>query len=219
MVKHIVTNKNILLEAMKADSIPARWSGLWYITKTSLTESTPNVRHGKPVVLPPGCYTFLYRLTDATLYSDPPGEVVMEDTPFELRTHLGFVMRARGRVLVTGLGLGCVIRGLLANPNVQHVTCIENSPDVIKLVGSHMPKERLTIIEADALEWTANNQEQFDCAWHDLWTDRGAGEPHLDHWHATLFMNCRNRVNHQGAWAFDRRAKKVLLKKGFPWMG
>lgn len=212
-------NKSDLLAAMKADSVPAGWSGLWYITKATLTEPTPNVRHGKAVVLPPGSYTFLYRLTDTTLYCDPPGEVVMEDTPFELRTHLGFVMQARGRVLVTGLGLGCVIRGLLLNPNVEHITCIENSKDVLRLVAPHMWKERLEILEADALVWTAKNKEQFDCAWHDVWTDRARGEPHLDHWHARLIMNCRGTVKRQGAWAFEKQIKKRLLKRGFPWIG
>lgn len=207
------------LAAMKADAVPAGWSDLWYIIKASFTEPTPSIRHGKPVVLPPGQYTFLYRLTDATLHHDPPGEVVMEDTLFELQTHLGFAMHARGRVLVTGLGLGCVVRGLLANPNVQHITCIEDSDDVLKLVGPYMPKERLTIIQADALEWTAKNQEQFDCAWHDLWTDRGNGEPHLDMWHAQLLMNCRKTIKYQGAWAFDRRAKKSLVRHGFHWIG
>jgi hypothetical protein len=212
-------NKDDIVNAMKADRVPAGWSGLWYITKTSLTESTPNVRHEKPVILPPGTYTFLYRLTDATLYCDPPGEVVMEDTPFELKTHLGFVMQARGRVLVTGLGLGCVVRGLLANPAVEYVTCVENSKDVLKLVEPHMPKDRLTIVEADALTWTANNKETFDCAWHDLWTDRSQGEPHLDLWHLTLLHNCRRTVKQQGAWAFDKQIKKCLLNRGFQWMG
>jgi hypothetical protein len=212
-------NKQTLLSAMKADSIPAGWSGLWYIIKTTLTEETPNLRNGKPVVLPPGSYTFLYRLTDATLYCDPPGEVVMEDTPFELQTHLGFVLQARGRVLVTGLGLGCVVRGLLANPNVDHITCLENSEDVLKLVGPHMSTDRLTILEADALKWTAKNKDRFDCAWHDLWTNRGAGEPHLDHWHARLLINCRQTVGHQGAWAMERLIKKKLISRGFPWIG
>jgi len=208
-----------LLTAMRAEAIPAGWSGLWYITKSSFTQPTPSVRHKTKVIVPSGIYTFLYRLTDATLHHDPPGEVVMEDTPFELQTHLGFVLHARGKVLVTGLGLGCVIRGLLANPNVQHVTCIEDSEDVLNLVAPHMPRERLTIIKADALTWTAENKESFDCAWHDLWTDRGNGEPHLDHWHAALLMNCRHTVKQQGAWAFDRRAKKYLIKSGFQWMG
>jgi len=144
----------------------------------------------------------------------------MEDTPHELGTHLNFILHAHGNVLITGLGLGCVIRGLLTNAAVKHITCIENSKDVLKLVAPFMPQERLTIIEAEALEWTAQNKTVFDCAWHDLWTDRDAGQPHLDEWHLQLLFNCRRNVGAQGAWAFDRTLKKVLTKVyAFQWMG
>lgn len=214
-------NRETILEAMNANSIPAGFSGLWYITKTDLEKLTPSTRNGKPVVLPPGKYTFLYRITDETLYYDPPGVVVMEDTPFELQTHIGFVMQAKGKVLVTGLGLGCVVRGLLRNPNVAHVTCIENSKDVLKLVAPHMLDlgDRLEIVEADALEWTTQNKDTFDCAWHDLWTDRANGEPHLDSWHMTLLFNCKKRIPRQGAWAFDRQMRRALVKHGIKWIG
>ncbi len=143
----------------------------------------------------------------------------MEDTHFELQTHLDFVMRACGSVLVAGLGLGCVIRGLLTNPQVYHVTCIENSRDVLRLVAPYMPKERLTIIEADALEWTAQNKTRFDFAWYDLWTDTDSGEPHLDVWHARLLINSRDTVAVQGAWSFDRTIKKLLTRSGFNLVG
>lgn len=213
------TDKTMFLAAMKANGIPEGWARLWFVHKLDVKWDTPTGRHGKTVVLPRGQYTYLRRLTDSTLYANEPGEVVMEDTPFELRTHLGFVMRAYGNVLVTGLGLGCVIRGLLANSAVKHVTCIENSPDVLKLVSPHMPSDRLTIIEADALQWTAQCKDQFDCAWHDLWTNRDNGEPHLDKWHLQLLMNCRAGTRFQGAWAFDRKLKRTLRQRGFPWMG
>lgn len=212
-------DKNNLLAVMKADSIPAGESGLWYIAKTTLTTPLHSIYHDRAVVVPMGTYTHLYRITDSTLYRDPPGEVVMEDTPFELQTHLDFVMRACGSVLVSGLGLGCVVRGLLANPNVFDVTCIENSRDVLKLVAPHMPKERLTIIEANALEWTDKNTVRFDFAWHDLWTNRDIGEPHLDHWHSRLLTNCRDTVAVQGAWAFDRKLKKYMVRRGFNLIG
>lgn len=212
-------DKAQILEAMKAHAIPAAWSNLWYVTKAEILKPTPGIRHSQSVLLEPGKYTWLYRVTDSTMYSDPPGEVVMEDTPFELRTHLGFVLRAHGNVLVTGLGLGCVVRGLLANPAVESVTCIENSPDVLNLVAKYMPTSRLAIIEADALEWTAKNIQIFDCAWHDLWTDRDAGEPHLDFWHTQLLRNLRKTVKNQGAWALDRGIKKKLISNGFPWVG
>lgn len=213
-------NKGDLLAAMKADSIPEEWSGLWYVMKQHIPEALHSVRFGKPVVVPAGTITYLHCLTDSTLLCQPPGELVMEDTPFELRTHLGFVLRAYGNVLVTGLGLGCVVRGLLQNPNVQHVTCIENSPDVLKLVAPYMPTDRLTIIEADALKWTAQCETRFDCAWHDLWTNKDKGEPHLDVWHCNLITNCFKTVKRQGAWALNRNIKRRICQvRGFQWIG
>lgn len=191
---------------------------MWHIIKVDAAEF-PRKRHGKPIVLPPGTYTLLLRLTDSTLHQNPPGETVMEDTPYELQTHLNFVIRASGRVLVTGLGLGCVVRGLLKNPVVEHVTCIENSPDVLQLVAPHMPKDRLTLVEADARSWTASNQDNFDCAWHDLWTNQDGGEPHLNYWHSEVLLNCRKTVRRQGAWKFDRTLKRYLVAQGFNWIG
>lgn len=212
-------NTDTILVAMKADSIPDGESGLWYITKTTLKAPFATQYHGKDLVVRTGNYTHLYRITDSTLFNQPPGEVVMEDTDFELQTHLDFVMHATGRVLVSGLGLGCVVRGLLANPDVLAVTCLENSLDVLKMVAPYMPTDRLTIVYADALEWTANNKTPFDCAWHDVWTNRDNGEPHLDHWHTRLLINCKKTVPVQGAWALDRRLKKMLVRRGFNLVG
>ena len=141
------------------------------------------------------------------------GEVVMEDTPFELNNHLDFMLKAKGHVLVTGLGLGCVIRGMLANGHVDHVTCIERSQDVLDLVAPHMPAtDRLEIIKADALEWTKGTTQRFDCAWHDIWTDRDVGEPHLAQSHTSLIKNCAPKVNFQGAWAYPRLARTYAAR-------
>lgn len=215
----IAINQHDYLLAMKADSIPAASSGLWYIHKIILDEPVESDYRGKSVVVPVGTYTFLRCLTESTLHRIPPGEVVMEDTRFELQTHFGFVMQAYGRVLVTGLGLGCVIRGLLKNPSVERVVCIEKSKDVLKLVEPHIQDDRLKIINADALEWSANNKDKFDCAWHDLWTNRDNGEHHLDFLHAKVIAACRHNVTKQGAWGFNKQAKSFLLKNRFQWIG
>lgn len=207
------------LSVMRADNIPEGSSGLWFIHKFPVPSPRICNRLDKEVLLPAGLFTYLRFLTEATLYDEQPGAVVMEDTPFELRTHLGFVMRAHGNVLVTGLGLGCVLRGLLANPNVDYVTCIENSKDVLKMVAPHMPTDRLTIIEADALQWTFKNKDHFDCAWHDLWTNPDKFEPHLNIWHQRLIMYCRKQVEQQGAWAYRRDMKTLLVKHGIQWIG
>lgn len=203
-----------ILSAARATDIPVGWSGFWYVEKTTFSKATPGKRGKETVLLEPGTYTYLRRLTDATIYNSPPGEVVMEDTPYELCTHLQFMLQAHGDVLVTGLGLGCVTRGLLANHNVRSVTCIEKSASVLKLVQPHINYDNLTIIHADALEWVIDNDRKFDCAWHDLWTNQDDGDPMLDLWHAQLILRCRENIDWQDAWSIDRTIKKWMMQRG-----
>lgn len=206
-----MADKRQILFAAKALNIPAGRAGLWLIEKTTYKIPVQTVKGWLPL----GTYTHLFHTSLGRLHLSPPGEVVMEDTPFELIKHLDFMMRAHGRVLVTGLGLGCVVRGLLANEQVSHITCIERSADVLSLVQPYMPTDRLTIIQADALEWTEKNTAVFDCAWHDVWTNREEGEPHLDAWHMRLLINCHKFVaGWQGAWAFNRDFRQALKQKG-----
>lgn len=199
-----------ILRESRADYIPADISGLWFIYKRDNKESQTVDYRGQERILPAGEVTYLMRTTEATVHLKHPGEVVMEDTIFELKSHLGFILNASGNVLITGLGLGCVIRGLLANPKVKHITCIEKSGDVLKLVQLYMPADRLEIIHADALEWTKENKFEFDYAWHDLWTDRCKGEPHLDVWHTKLIRNCVKKVKNQGAWRYSRSLRRLM---------
>lgn len=204
-----------LLLAAKAEIIPEGWSGLWFIRKVTTLTNEAVDRDGRRFVLLPGTYTHLFRVTDSTLHLNPPGEVVMEDTPGELKKHLSFMIQARGRILVTGLGLGCVVRGLLANRKVDHVTVIEKSEDVLKLVGPYMPlTERLTIVHEDAFKWVALNKTKFDYAWHDIWSDRDAGEEHLDFYHTQLIFDCRDYCEHQGAWNYSRLTRAMLRRRG-----
>lgn len=201
--------KKILKEA-RASHIPTGISGLWFVYKKNHDKPKIVDYWGRERILPAGEVTYLMKTTEATVHLNPPGDVVMEDTIFELKTHLGFILSASGNVLITGLGLGCVIRGLLANPKVKHITCIEKSGDVLKLVQPHMPADRLSIIHADALKWTKENEFKFDYAWHDLWTDQCEGEPHLDVWHTKLIRNCVKKVKNQGAWRYSRFLRRLM---------
>jgi hypothetical protein len=198
-----------ILSAAKANDIPAGSSGLWVVFKHIYDKPRIARREdGKIVEVPPGLFTYLHCYTTATLHQS--GECVMHDTPDELDTHLNFMLRARGRVLITGLGLGCVVRGCLANPAVRHVTCIEKSKNVLKLVAPYMPQDRLSIIHADALDWTARNEVKFDCAWHDLWSNPDRHEENLHLMHSGLLANIAHNADFQGAWAFPREHKKLF---------
>lgn len=215
----LTTMKTKLLAAAKADDIPANAVGQWHIHKITLKRDITAQKDGRMVHVPAGNYTQLWRWTLATIQArldgtgTEPGELVMTDSPDELNTHLEFMLRAHGKVLITGLGLGCVIRGCLANPAVARVVCIERDPHVIKMVGPHMP-DRCTIIQADAVRWVKNNlpRQRFDCAWHDLWSDPDKDEPHLALTHSSLFVACHGAVKFQGAWAFPKDQKRIWAK-------
>ena len=59
------------------------------------------------------------------------GQLVMSDTPQEYRDHIAFFGRARGSVLIHGLGLGCALNVLLSMGHVNDITVVEVNPDVI----------------------------------------------------------------------------------------
>lgn len=199
--------KDQVLEAAKAEAIPAGARGIWVVRKCATAKPIIAEREKNNfVTVPPGNYTYLACYTAATLHL--AGDTVMHDTPDELQTHLNFMLRAKGRVLITGLGLGCVVRGCLANPAVSHVTCIERSLDVLHLVAPYMPSDRLSIIHADALDWTARHDVEFDCAWHDLWSNPDRHEEHLQLMHTRLICNMHGKVKFQGAWAMPREHKR-----------
>lgn len=210
--------KKQILEAARAGSIPAGESGLWTIKKLSLAKPLfipyeAKEPSGIGETLPPGHYTSLFCYTSATMMTG--GELVMHDFPAELNKHLQFMLTAHGRVLVTGLGLGCVARGLLANPRVRHVVVIEKDGDVLNLVYPHMPKERLTVIHANALAWVKKEQrEPFDCAWHDLWTDEHEGGEHLQVLHSHMMADMCGKVKFQGAWNFPREQRRAWKALG-----
>jgi hypothetical protein len=134
-------------------------------------------------------------------------ECVMEDSRTELLQHMPIWLAARGRVLVTGLGLGCVVRGLLASPRVELVDVVEIDADVLRVVGPEFAANpRVRLHHADALTFDPPG-ERWDFAWHDIWTE---GPSHLQHLHVQLIGRNRGRCGRQGAWKLPRFAKRLL---------
>lgn len=150
-------------------------------------------------------YTVLGRMTLATMHQ-PYGDIVMEDSPREIRRHLPLLLAARGRVLVSGLGLGCVVRGLLAKPEVEHITVMELDPHILAAVGPEFEgNPRVWLREGDALTLQWSPHAWWDFAWHDVWTEEGS----LDVLHAELLARYEKHCGRQGAWQFNRVAKRI----------
>ena len=152
--------------------------------------------------------TGLYRYTDATLHDG--GECVMSDDPRELRRHLPAVLSASGHVLVTGLGLGCVVRGLLTNPRVTHIDVIEVDTGVLEMVGPTFNGEpRVALYHGDALRYRWPRDARWDFAWHDVWNDT----PDTQVIHAMLLTRYHKLARHQGAWGFPRWMKRLTADR------
>jgi hypothetical protein len=151
--------------------------------------------------------TRLRHVTAATAHLSPlKWVVVMDDTLHELRTHLPIFKRAAGRVLVTGLGLGCVVRGLLHKPEVERIDVVEIDADIIRVVGEEFRGDRrVRLHHGDAL--TFRLPGHWDFGWHDLWCEG----PGLQALHEALFKRFAGRVGWQGAWAMSGNATRRLL--------
>lgn len=126
------------------------------------------------------------------------GTVVMSNTPDEIRDFSHFTRKAYGNILINGLGLGCVVKVLLEKPEVTKITVIEKSEDVIKLVSPYFTDARLTIINADAFQYSPEKGERFDFVWHDIWDYITADNlPEM----AKLHRKYGRRTNWQDSWA------------------
>ena len=157
---------------MRQVSVPEGADGAWEVSRFEIdAKAAEHDRlmadiagfQGRRVMpVPEGSYTKLTR----------NNYLVMTDTPSEMWDHMDPVRRATGSVLLAGLGLGMVLQAILDKDEVEHVTVIEKSPEVIRLVGPHYQCDRLAIIEADIFEWKPKRGQKFDAAWFDIWDDK-----------------------------------------------
>ena len=149
--------------------VPENRIGDWAVERFEITEEGAklfNLRaslHGLGYrFVIPGTYSSLtYR-----------GHLVMSDTRAEIQDHLGIIGRAKGKVLLNGLGLGLVLRACLLKPDVDHITVIEIAPEVISLVEPHLRErfdDKFVIHAGDALSWKAPKNSRWDVVWHDIW--------------------------------------------------
>jgi len=151
---------------MKIDiDVPDGVSGEYTIESFNVLKNDPSqfisaLKTGRCV--PEGTYKRLMR----------GGTCVMSNTPDEIRDFSHFLWRASGHILINGLGLGVLLKGLLLKDDVKSIDVVEISKDVINLVYPTYKKDkRLTVINADAFTWTPPLGSRYDFVWHDIWDD------------------------------------------------
>lgn len=104
------------------------------------------------------------------------GREWMSLKPNEIETMRRPLSRAKGNVLVGGLGIGYFMEECARNPLVTSVTVIERSPEVIKLIEDNIlplvsGREKIKIIEGDAVAYAREHLKEFDYSFMDLWHD------------------------------------------------
>ncbi len=112
------------------------------------------------------------------------GNEWMTLTPVDLDTCDEAIEAAHGAVITFGLGLGYYAYMCSEKPEVESVTVIERSPDVIRLFKKHiLPQfpnaQKVRVIEADAFEYAERVMptERYDLAFVDTWRDASDGTP------------------------------------------
>ena len=97
----------------------------------------------------------------------------MSLNPNEIETMKPYINKAKGNVLVLGLGMGYVPFMMALKPEVKNITIIEKDPEIIGLFNSLIlpsfkNKEKIKIVEDDAINFVKKNNK-VDYIFADLW--------------------------------------------------
>lgn len=159
-----------------ATDIPEQVCGSFRVTK----------RVVKPGTAWPMCKTLGYdycvfmREATLTLLQERVGDGWkdwMVDSPYEWYAMGEYSMRAHGpRVLVGGLGLGLILHHLTMRRDIDEITVVEVSGDVIQIISPYIPRDqRIGIIQGDIFDVIprlASEGREFDTIIIDIWAGR-----------------------------------------------
>jgi len=179
--------------------VPEGKSGIWRIERFEVSEKDTewaNLRmafQGGSRCIFAGTYT---RLMMSNSFDNP----IMSDTVQEIKDHWEIIKKAKGHVLINGLGLGMVAQACLNKPEVEKVTVIELSEDVIKLVAPHYKKRfgnRFEVVNISAFDYNPPKGIRYGAVWSDIWPNICA-----DNWESykTLKRKYCRRTDWYGAW-------------------
>ena len=100
------------------------------------------------------------------------GKLMMSDTRYERISNLEVVRQAHGKVLIAGLGLGMILKPILAKPSVTSVWVMEKEDDVIGLIWPHVEHPKLDVRKADIFTWNPPKSDgPWNCIYFDIWPD------------------------------------------------
>jgi hypothetical protein len=128
-----------------------------------------------------GCvgYVRFDRDTVIPVLTGPVGESPwMSLTPSETYTLRGGIRKARGKVLIGGLGMGWMAHKVLARKGVKSVTVVEKDPAIAKFFG-----KGLDVVVGDLWEYLeAHPASRFDTVLVDIWKGFGNADSDKKFW-------------------------------------
>jgi hypothetical protein len=175
--------------------------------------------------VPEGHYVRLLKMQknvyhDELNHDEMVWQTVMSDTPDEMNDHILPILGARGRILVNGLGLGCVLNCMRMNESVTHVDVVEVSEDVMNLiVPFYKADDRIHFHLGSCVDIKWPRNTRWNYAWHDIWSsisdnnlvDDNEAEHGISY--ARLHRMFGNRVDAQNSWAFERARMMRTVEK------
>ena len=124
------------------------------------------------------------------------GNEWMTLTPVDVDTCEEQIRKAQGKVVTFGLGLGYFTYMVSEKDEVESITVVEKSENVIRLFEKHiLPKfshrEKVRIVNADAFEYAECEmpKENFNYAFVDTWRDASDGLPMYEKMKALEYLS------------------------------
>ena len=147
--------------------------------------------------------------------------VWMSLNPNEIETMKHYIAKAKGNVLVLGLGMGYVPYMMSLKDEVKNITIIEKDHEIIELfkktlLPQFVNKNKIKIIEDDAVNYLNKNSD-FDYIFADLWHNPEDG--------LSLFVQLKRINNNVDCWLevslyqMLRRCMITLLEEQLEGMG
>jgi hypothetical protein len=104
--------------------------------------------------------------------------VVMSMTPMEVISQRPGLRKARGNVLIGGLGMGWLTRRVCEKKGVSHVTVCEIDPGIAQFFGYQLKREfkHLDIEVVDVYHHLDSKFHVYDTILMDIWSSGGGAE-------------------------------------------
>lgn len=98
----------------------------------------------------------------------------MVDDPPHWRAMEIYAEQSKGKVLTTGLGLGLILQAMKGNRNIESITVVEQSEEVVRLIEPHLPSlPEFVIILGDFYDFIRQDNTSWDTIIVDLWVSHG----------------------------------------------